>query len=101
VFNEIQIIANLFADSFGSVSNSPVHNNNAGTDPDLALHERLKSYKGASLNYDTLVSIEVIDKLVNAFSRGKAAGFDLLTVEHLKFSHPVVLLALKLKFYFP
>jgi len=31
-------------------------------------------------------------------SGGKAAGFDLLTAEHLKFSHPVVILSLKVLF---
>jgi len=89
-------IANLFADSFGTVGISPVHN--ARTYFGLALHESLKSYKGASFNYDTFISIKVIDKLVNVFSWAKAAGFDLLTAEHLKFSHPVVILLLELLF---
>jgi hypothetical protein len=59
---------------------------------------RLKEYTGAFFNYDSIISIEVIEGFVSEFSCGKAAGFDLLTAEHLKFCQPVVLCSLKLLF---
>lgn len=40
------------------------------------------------------INIEMIDKIVTQLTRGKAAGIDTLTCEHLQFSHPIVISAL-------
>jgi len=75
-----------------------VSNISSQSDALRALNEILKTYTGARLNYDSIISIECIEKTINDFSNGKAAGFDLLTAEHLKYCHPIVLLSLKLLF---
>jgi len=43
---------------------------------------RLKSSTGALCYYDSIISVDVIEKYVNDFRCGKAAGFDHLTAEH-------------------
>jgi len=34
------------------------------------------------------VSVEMVDKCIDCMKKGKAAGIDGLTVEHLMYSHP-------------
>ena len=43
-------------------------------------------------DYD--VSAELVDKIVQQLSVGKAAGIDGLTIEHLKYCHPIVIVLL-------
>ena len=38
----------------------------------------------------TLFDVELVDKSIRCCGRGKAAGLDGLTVEHLQYCHPVV-----------
>jgi len=61
--------------------------NNVSTDtstpsPRVTLLNRLASYEGDSFNYDSITSIDVIEKFILNFSCGKAAGFDHLTADH-------------------
>jgi len=91
-------IANLFAESFCSIQTSQTSDNASQSVAYSTLMARLKSYTGALCNYDSIISVDVIEKYVNDFRCGKAAGFDHLTAEHLKFCHPLVICILKLLF---
>ena len=59
----------------------------------------MKNYKGDSIIAEHIVHIECIQKAVLNLSNGKAAGYDLLTAEHLKFCHPIVLSCLTKLFF--
>jgi len=48
----------------------------------MTLLNRLASYQGASFSYDSIISIDVIERFIRDFGSRKAAGFDLLTAEH-------------------
>jgi len=37
------------------------------------------------------VSVEMVDKCIDCMKKGKAAGIDGLTVEHLMYSHPALI----------
>jgi len=64
----------------------------------VTLLDPLASYEGASFNYDSIFSIDVIEQFIFDFSCGKAIGFDHFTAEHLKYVHPVVLSSLPILF---
>ena len=87
-------IANRFADTFAKTCRvSPA--NRAKADLDLIqFKDRLANYKGAPIIVEDIVNIECTQEAVNSFSNGKAAGYDMLTAEHLKYCHPVVLTCL-------
>ena len=42
----------------------------------------------------------MVDKVINELKRGKAAGLDTLTAEHLQYSHPAITTVLSKLFYF-
>jgi len=63
-----------------------------------ALQNRLDNYVGASCNYDLIVSLNDLDKLVTNLLIKKSPGFDLLSAEHLKYSHPIILKIRRLLF---
>jgi len=91
-------IANLFANSYRG---DPVNNISTDTytpSPRVTLLNRLASYQGASFNYDSIISIDVIEHFISDFSCGKTAGFHHLTAEHLKYCHPVVSSSLRILF---
>ena len=55
-------------------------------------------YKGSLFTDNYFVSCELISSVLNDLKRGKAAGLDGLTAEHLIFSHPAVVTILVLLF---
>ena len=44
------------------------------------------------------VSVEMVDKCIDCMKKGKAAGTDGLTVEHLIYSHPAIVVHLTILF---
>ena len=48
------------------------------------------TYRGMPHTDENIIDVELIDSIVFHMKRGKAAGLDDLTVEHLQFSHPAV-----------
>jgi len=42
-----------------------------------------------------IYSVELVAKMVQQLSDGKAAGIDGLTIEHIKYCHPLVIVLLK------
>jgi len=51
-------------------------------------------YHGCPLTDDNQFDVSLISDLVAKMKRGKAAGLDELTCEHLQFSHPIVIVIL-------
>jgi len=56
----------------------------------LQYQELREQYNGSSIIPRNLFDVELINNLINKMDTGKAAGFDDLTSEHLKFSPPIV-----------
>ena len=85
-----QLIANKFADHFVSVC-TPL--TQQGSD-------RLKrEYQESRLNYvgdlnEQEFDVELVDHVIREMSKGKAAGVDNLTAEHLQYCHPILPLIL-------
>jgi len=48
------------------------------------------NYVGTPHSNDYLFDAELVDKIVQSMKRGKAAGLDCLTVEHILHSHPAI-----------
>jgi len=44
------------------------------------------------------IEVETVDEIINKLTRGKAAGLDNLTCEHLQYCHPVVISCLTMLF---
>jgi len=65
-----------------------------------ALQKRLDNYVGARCNYDSIVSLNVFDKLVANLPTKKSPCFDLLSAEHLKYSPSIILKIIRLFFSF-
>lgn len=53
--------------------------------------DRRLLYRGTPIKDSQLFDVGAISKLVDSLTRGKAAGMDSLTSEHLQFSHPIVI----------
>jgi len=85
-------IASNFADHFEKVC----------TPDDLELNEQLMckyknlliDYCGAPLTNDHEFDVQLISNLVTKLKRGKAAGLDRLSAEHLIFCHPSIVIIL-------
>jgi exonuclease III len=81
-----QNIANSFANYFSDVctvdniSNTVLH---------AEFVERLAAYSSFSID-DFCVDVELLDGIINDLGKGKAAGIDRLTAEHLLYCHPIV-----------
>ena len=82
------IIATNFARHFESTCKSLSSTRNEAL---KAQYNALRSqYCGSVLTDKHDFDVELLSRLINSLKRGKAAGLDELTCEHLQFSHPVV-----------
>ena len=52
--------------------------------------EKRPKYCGVPFDDDALFDVELVDKSIRSCGRGKAAGLDGLTAEHLQYCHPVL-----------
>jgi hypothetical protein len=84
-------IANKFADIFASTCKPSIAQRPTADLEKRAFIERLANYTGAAVNYKSVINIETVHNCVLKLNCGKAAGYDSLTAEFLKFSHPVVI----------
>ena len=85
------LIANRFADVFASTCRRSASRSANDLIEEMVFREKLASYRGAALNCEEVVNIESISKAIKGLENGKAAGFDLLTAEYLKYCHPIVI----------
>jgi hypothetical protein len=86
------MIANAFAENFAA--NSSV---NRTVNDEFAFKQRLLHYSGDTTN-NFEVTVELVDSIISKLKHGKSAGFDNLTVEHLQFCHPIVVVTISKMF---
>jgi len=67
-------IANEFASSFSVPLDTAPSGDGRVTSTLEALRKRLDSYIGASLDFDDVITIEIIDRIISKLGTGKAAG---------------------------
>ncbi len=92
---EPQEIAEKFANYFASTC-SPADSKNSS---DLVKFlQDFKVYNGGLVD-NSHFSVELIDDVVSRMNKGKAAGLDGLTIEHIVHSHPIIYIILKELFY--
>jgi exonuclease III len=85
-------IANNFANHFEAVCSPLTEIRNE--ELKSIFTERRSTYIGSPVNDSELFTVELITDLVTNMRNGKAAGLDELSCEHLKFSHPIVIVIL-------
>jgi hypothetical protein len=87
------IIANKFGDYFSKVCTSEP---SAYSSDNNMFIQRLSEYIGYSdhSNKD-IISVELLEEVFESMSRGKVAGLDNLTIEHIQFAHPIIVTILK------
>jgi hypothetical protein len=82
------------AESFGryfSIACTP--DNTRNSLEKLKFEEDFKAYPSYSQNSKHF-NVEMIDKVVYEMKKGKAAGADNITVEHIQYAHPIILVIL-------
>ena len=84
-------IANKFADIFANTCKPNVSSKDKLGAEKEAFMNMLVHYKGALFILEDVIDVEHVQSAVNDFSNGKAAGYDLLTAEYLKYCHPIAL----------
>jgi exonuclease III len=83
-----QLIAEKFAKHFSSCCSSV--NSQRATELNAEYTEKRAAYYGTPLIKEDEFDVELVDIIISELKRGKAAGLDSLTAEHLQFSHPIV-----------
>jgi len=81
-------IASKFAAHFSSACSSARTDRAAELKIEYDL--RRAAYYGTPLVTDDEIDVELVDKIITELQRGKAAGLDSLTAEHLQYSHPIL-----------
>jgi len=87
-----QEIAEKFARHFSNACSSA----SADRAAELKLEYAAKraSYCGSPLTKENKIDVELVENVITELERGKAAGLDSLTAEHLQHSHPILLIIL-------
>ena len=81
----VQLFANYFEETckpFSEIRNSESQQN---------FEEARKKYCGSVLDKSSLFDVQLLSDIISQMKKGKAAGLDNLTAEHLKYSHPVLI----------
>jgi exonuclease III len=85
-------IAEGFAKYFSSVCTPEKFSNEYARD---TFKNVFDNYRGDSVVIEELFSVELLDSIITAAKKGKAAGLDGLSAEHVQFSHPVIVVLLR------
>jgi hypothetical protein len=85
---DVDIIANNFADHFSSVY-TPFDGERADSLCNEYLDLR-SNYSGFALPSKNVFDAELLGNVIDNLSRGKAAGLDGVTAEHLQYCHPII-----------
>jgi len=83
-----QEIAEHFAQHFSAACSSA--NAERAAELKCEYNEKRSRYCGLPLLNENKIDVELIDEIINNLQRGKAAGLDSLTAEHLHFSHSIL-----------
>jgi len=87
------------ADRFASVFHSVCVPNTVERHKQLLAEfsERFAQYKGSCVDNDT-INVELVQKCISQLKKGKAAGVDGISVEHIALAHPILVVQLTLLF---
>ena len=88
-FNDDEDIANNFANYFSKTCD--VNSESKNTRFHETFSSRFNDYLGDSLYDKNAINVRVIEEIIDELSTGKASGLDGLSVEHLKYSHPILI----------
>ena len=61
-------------------------------------HSKFDKYADKSQSHVMSCTIEMVDECIRNLKRGKAAGHDELTAEHVQNSHPILIILISLLF---
>ena len=83
------VIADKFAKHFANVCT----NNSVSGSVRLAREYKCmrSGYAGYVLSESCMFDAELVQNVINKMKRGKAGGLDGITIEHLQFSHPLII----------
>ena len=85
-------IAAKFAEHFANVSRGNSEANCSKLKEEYT--DVRQTYIGETYLVDYYFDVELVDKIISSLKKGKTAGLDGLTAEHLQFCHPVLPLIL-------
>jgi len=88
--NDERSIANAFAEYFRGIDKV---SNNKSEAFNKVFKDRLKTYAGDSV-MNANIGVEQVESIIKHLDRGKAAGNDRLSCEHLLYCHPVIIVML-------
>jgi len=89
--NDGEYVANAFASHFNKV----YLNATGDCDSDyLSFMSVIKEHDGNATNISNDITVEFVDKCIQRLHVGKASGPDDLSSEHLKYTHPLVVVQL-------
>lgn len=89
-------IANGFAKYFSNVCTVELNPTSASLAKQFT--DRLSSYRSTIDDNECFVDVELLDGIIKGLSKGKAAGIDRLTAEHIQYCHPIVISILAMLF---
>ena len=87
------------ADRFASVFQSVCIPNTADRHKQLLTEfsERFAQYRGSCVDID-IINVELVQKCISQLKKGRAAGVDGISVEHITLAHPILVVQLTLLF---
>lgn len=85
-----QLIAKRFAEHFAQSSSSQPNSSQPSADLENIYRAQRAHYVGSPHTEDFDFDTELIEEVISSLSRGKAAGADHLTAEHLHNCHPIL-----------
>ena len=92
-------IANEFADYYSKNSKQTTSKNIVESDSDATLLlNRLLTYTSDNTMYENVINSNVLQNIIHDLSNSKAAGYDKLSAEHLKYCHPAVIASINILF---
>jgi len=83
-------IAEKFADFFDLTCSMKQDNNEKVQRDRTLMQERLAGYSGLQRDYESVVNLDFIQTIIDELALGKAASYNMISAEHLKYCHPIV-----------
>ena len=88
--NDPQLIANKFAEHFAAACSSTSAYSVANLNLENTYKAQRSVYVGSPHTFEFDINSELMGDVISALKRGKAAGPDRLTAEHLSLCHPIL-----------
>ena len=89
---DVLLIVDNFAKYFESCCMP--FNNKRNDELQAQYNERRADYVGCPINNNQQIDVELLSNLIASMKKGKAAGLDELSCEHLMYCHPIIVIIL-------